>query len=297
MNITSNNSGNSYMSKAVPILIFTVGLIVLYYIYLYLYGSTTGKIYPLMATSRTAKTDPTTPIIIPADKLPILYEGGEFSISTWIYINDWSYRKGLNKCILYIGGSGGDMMRMYLGGNKPKLFIRFNTYESGSTPSQNVQTATQGSVQGATQAYSTTVTAQSDNLSISTRDSTFTNPIIDDGLLESSTICDLPEVSLQRWMNITIAANGKTVDVYLDGKLSRSCVLPIPFKVPNACGAVLLSHGGFGGEISTTSMYDIALNPEIVYKNYMAGHEPSSSIYDWFVSTFIPGINVSVSMS
>jgi hypothetical protein len=41
-------------------------------------------------------------------------------------------------------------------------------------------------------------------------------------------------------------------------------------------------------------MYDAALNPEQVYKNYMAGPEPITSIGDWFSATFLPGISVSV---
>jgi hypothetical protein len=87
-------------------------------------------------------------------------------------------------------------------------------------------------------------------------------------------------------VNITVAVNGKTVDVYVDGKLSRSCVLPNMFKVDNNYTAKLLEYGGFGGLLSTTTLYDTALNPDIVYKNYMAGPEPITSIGEWFKSFF-----------
>jgi hypothetical protein len=103
----------------------------------------------------------------------------------------------------------------------------------------------------------------------------------------SSSLCDLPDIELQRWVNITVAVNGKTIDVYLDGKLARSCVLPSLFKV-DAGGytANLLDYGGFGGSISTTIMYDTALGPDAIYKNYMAGPEPITSIQQWFSSFF-----------
>ena len=101
-------------------------------------------------------------------------------------------------------------------------------------------------------------------------------------------------IYFQRWVNITVAANGKTVDVYLDGKLSRSCILPRPFKVPSSYSANLLEYTGFGGQLSTTTMYDAALNPEQVYKNYMAGPEPVTSIGDWVSATCLPGVNISV---
>ena len=94
---------------------------------------------------------------------------------------------------------------------------------------------------------------------------------------------------MQRWVNISVAVNAKVVDVYVDGKLSRSCVLPSTFKVdPSGYEAILLGYGGFGGKISTTTMYDVALNPEMVYKNYMAGPEPITSIGGWFSSFFEP---------
>ena len=61
--------------------------------------------------------------------------------------------------------------------------------------------------------------------------------------------------------------NGKTVDVYYDGKLARSCVLPSFYKVDaGGYSAKLLAYGGFGGQISTTNIYDSALNPEQAYK-------------------------------
>jgi hypothetical protein len=41
-------------------------------------------------------------------------------------------------------------------------------------------------------------------------------------------------------------------------------------------------------------MYDSALNPEEVYKNYMAGPEPITNIFTWLASFFTPGITVSV---
>ena len=36
--------------------------------------------------------------------LPPLYAGGEFSLSTWIYINDWNINKGKNKPFLTLSG-------------------------------------------------------------------------------------------------------------------------------------------------------------------------------------------------
>jgi hypothetical protein len=136
-----------------------------------------------------------------------------------------------------------------------------------------------------------------ESLDKTTRELTFNTLQTESGLLDGSPMCDLPEIELQRWVCITVAVNGKTVDVYYDGKLARSCVLPTYYKVDTRYSAKILGYGGFGGQISTTTMYDIALNPEQVYKIYMAGPEPITSIKDWFSYFFVPGINIAVTQT
>jgi hypothetical protein len=111
-------------------------------------------------------------------------------------------------------------------------------------------------------------------------------------------LCDLPEIDLQRWVHLTVSVNAKTVDVYTDGKLARSCVLPAQYKVDSSgYSASLLDYGGFGGQLSTTTMYDTALNPESVHKLYMAGPEPITSFGGWLGSIFAPGLSISVNAS
>jgi hypothetical protein len=261
-----NNSSSSYGSRLFSVILIIIGLVGLYYLYKYLFGSQGTTSYTLNGKSIPANPDTTgKPPSVASDLLPALYEGGEFTISTWIYINNWNYRRGYNKPILSIGGSNFDTIRIYLDANKPKLMIRLNTQE----------------VQGSrkTGELLSNVVAQ--------KGAVFKNLQTGSGLLDTpSPLCDLSEVELQRWVNITVAVNGKTVDVYVDGKLSRSCVLPNMFKVDNNYTAKLLEYGGFGGLLSTTTLYDTALNPDIVYKNYMAGPEPITSIGEWFKSFF-----------
>ena len=215
--------------------------------------------------------------------MPALYEGGEFSVSAWIYINNWSYRQGYNKCILRVGGSSFDTLRINLGGYKPKLMVRFHTKDGGASttiPGNNSPDS-----------------AQPESLEIQTLNATYNIQNIESGLLDSATPsgCDLPEVDLQRWVNIVVSVNGKTVDVYLDGKLSRSCVLPNYFKVDSSYSGYLLYNGGFGGQIANVMMYDAALNPEMVYKNYIAGPEQINGFWQWFTSFFDIGVDVTVS--
>jgi len=251
----SNSGANSLFS----LILFIIGVVALYYLYKYLFASQKTASYTLIG--KTTPANPSQKIVISSDNLPGLYEGGEFTVSTWIYVNNWSYRSGFNKSILNIGGRNNDIIRIYLGGFKPSLMVRFHTKQGDSTKGEALSNASQK------QLFSELQTGSD--------------------ILSSSSLCDLPEIELQRWVNITVAVNGKTIDVYLDGKLARSCVLPSLFKV-DAGGytANLLDYGGFGGSISTTIMYDTALGPDAIYKNYMAGPEPITSIQQWFSSFF-----------
>lgn len=257
MDATANNSSSG--GKLVSLLLFIIGLVGLYYLYHYLFGPSSGSQYELIGKAIPA--NPAEKITISSNDLPPLYEGGDFTFSTWIYVNNWSYRSGFYKSILTIGGPNLDTIRVYLGGFKPTLMVRFHTKEEQSNTG--------------------------DDLSMVNRKATFTELQTGSQLLESSSSCDLPEIELQRWVLLTISVSGKTVDVYVDGKLTRSCVLPNLFKVDaGGYAANLLDYGGFGGQIATTVLYGFALSPDRVYKNYMAGPEPVTSVWEWFQSFF-----------
>ena len=51
--------------------------------------------------------------------------------------------------------------------------------------------------------------------------------------------CTVDNIPLQRWVNIIVSLNGRTMDVYINGKLTRTCVLPGVAKVnPSASIAI-----------------------------------------------------------
>jgi hypothetical protein len=276
-----NSSNSSQSSTIIKFIIVLLGLIGIYYLYKYLYvllPSITS--YQLIGGNQSATMDTNTPpIVLPSAKLPVLFEGGEFAISSWIYISNWSYRNGYNKHILNIGGQNFDTIQLYLGGYKPQLKVRVHTSDSGVLPGAS---SSDFHSQSNSSSELTIADTQSEPLLAVNRSNKFKSQSVSD----SSTMCDLPEIEIQRWINITVAVNGKIVDVYIDGKLSRSCVLPSYFKVDTGYSATLLNYGGFGGQIANTMIYDSALNPEIIYKNYISGPEPSSNLFQWIWSSF-----------
>lgn len=258
---------NSPIQRVFPVLLFFAGLIALYYLYQYLFGPNTSNAYVLLDKTQTA----TTKIDLSTIALPKIYEGGEFSFSTWIYISNWNI--STTKEILRMGPGtvpGFDTLRIYLGKDKPTLYVRFTT--TSTVPANDSCTYLKGN---GTIPEDTPLTS-----------------VFTDG--KGCSTCDIPEVELQRWVNITVAVNGKIVDVYLNGKLARSCVLNDMYKIGNTYTIKLGGTNGFGGDISTTVMYDTALNPEQVYRNYMAGPEPITSIKQWFLSFFAPGVDIAI---
>jgi hypothetical protein len=95
------------------VIIAVLALVGLYYLYQYLFGGAGMTSTALVGPKTVAQTDPAKPIVIPSSNMPGLYEGGEFSISMWLYIQNWSYRSGKNKHILSIGGTTFDTIRVY----------------------------------------------------------------------------------------------------------------------------------------------------------------------------------------
>jgi hypothetical protein len=99
-------------------------------------------------------------------------------------------------------------------------------------------------------------------------------------------MCDVMDIDLQRWIHVTISVNGRIMDVYLDGKLSRSCILPSEQKGISSDGlqAVLLSPGdggGFKGYFSGVQFSGYAVTPDQIYARYLAGPYAARSFLDF----------------
>ena len=112
----------------------------------------------------------------------------------------------------------------------------------------------------------------------------------DDSLLTGTPLkCDVPEIDLQRWTMVTIVLSGKTIDVFIDGKLSRSCITDSYFKVDPTEDVTLniLDRGGFDGYIGRTTAGSYMMNPDEIYRTYLSGPNGASlDLFGWFVSLF-----------
>ena len=228
------------------IAVVVIGIVFLYYIYKYFFEEQ-GKTSQAILTTAVPANPATSPKIY--EILPV-YEGGEYSITFWTYITAYKDTVGKSKHVLELApntttGNPASTLIVGLGPYNNKLMVRVNTNASGT-----------------------------ERLTKSTVDTIFQPTRVPSGQLLNDTmpVCDLPEVELQRWVCFGVVLNGRTVDVYLDGKLARSCVLPSFYTVDaNGVSLKLLQYGGFDGFLSNVYVHNVALNPEQMYRIYMSG--------------------------
>ncbi len=179
-------------------------------------------------------------------------QGGEYTISFWMYITSWEYRSGLAKSVLQILDANMPnkiLLNTVLYPNEAKMMVRVNT------------------IGGAQEGIDYT---RLDNYEKLMSGNGGMEMAVPSGVMPK---CDIQDIDLQRWINVTISVNGRIVDIYYDGKLARSCVLP---DLPQASdsGAQLVqigNKGGFGGKISGIQFFAYPLTPDRIYSIYQAG--------------------------
>jgi hypothetical protein len=92
------------------------------------------------------------------------------------------------------------------------------------------------------------------------------------GTKGSTHTCNVDNVPIQKWVNVIISLRGRTLDVYIDGKLVRTCVLPGVAKIANNAPVYITPMGGFSGYTSNVEYYGDSLNPQEAYNIYRSGY-------------------------
>lgn len=167
-----------------------------------------------------------------------------FSFSIWAIIDDWNYRYGQEKVIFVKQGASS--------GDPPQFTVSL-------APMQN-------------------------NLIVRVRRSsmlTATNNTDNDNTSSSDTVvlpyeCEVVNIPLQKWINIITTLQNKSLDIYINGKLVKTCVMDGEPNVQNNIpvtltpGGVGGAEGGFSGKTAKFNYYSQPLSPQEcwnVYKN------------------------------
>jgi hypothetical protein len=167
-----------------------------------------------------------------------------FAYSIWFFIDDWNYRYGEPKVIFGRMGGSSDAS----GGSVEGI--------SGIDPCPAV-------VLGAIE----------NNLMVSLG----CYPGVDSQPTESGgkTIvhkCGIANIPIQKWVNLIISVYGRTMDLYIDGKLVRTCLLPGVASVNNNAKIFVTPKGGFDGWTAKLEYYPNSLNPQDSWNIYSKGY-------------------------
>lgn len=98
------------------------------------------------------------------------------------------------------------------------------------------------------------------------------NPNVSEGADRTEVhTCTVQNVPLQTWTNVIMTINNRAVDVYLDGKLVRTCILP-GTPVASSKDIQLTPAGGFSGYTSNFEFKESAISPREAYEIYKNGY-------------------------
>jgi hypothetical protein len=84
--------------------------------------------------------------------------------------------------------------------------------------------------------------------------------------------CGISNVPIQKWSNFFISVYGRTLDLYLDGKLVRTCVLPGVANIDSNAPIYVTPKGGFSGWTARFQYWPEASNPQNAWDIYKAGY-------------------------
>lgn len=216
------------------ILWVSVIVILVYFIYIYVIGQQD------MLHAQIAPGNVITPInssSLGADNM----NSSNFTYSVWFYVNDWNYRYGDRKII--IGRSSG----MSATGE-----INNSTDLNGLQPCPIVF-----------------LEGKENNLVIAVTCFTNASTTSQVGQVHSETINNVP---IQKWVNLYFSVYGRTLDVYMDGKLVRTGILPGTAKITSNANIYLTPSGGFNGWTSKLQYWNTSSNPQMAWDTYMKGY-------------------------
>lgn len=261
--VAAQTNGNGGIISTVLFLVIFIGLI--YAAYKFLYPARAANHVVLLSGEADARK----PVSL-SGSVPTIHTGGDFTLSFWIYIDDFNYLASRSKLLFALSPENiTTTTRSPLVGMLTPLtnglMVRAHTTKSSTAP----QPAT-----SATAAAAPDITVEGNLQAVLGQHSSMT--MFQDSIGEP---CDVKEIPLQRWVCITIVSSGRVMDVYIDGKLTRSCILDNVVNVPRSPLKLRLGeNGGFGGRYSSVQMWGSQLTPDVIYGLYMMG--PSTQKYD-----------------
>ena len=255
--------------KQIVILVFVLLLII--YIALNAFSKTSQL--TKMAEGKKIQT-------IRASDLKNANNSSNFTYSMWFFVDDWNYLYGQEKSILDRENSPTVVL-----GKKPNtLAVKmryFDKSKSGgvadpvaageATQNDATKAACLACQQGYTCACDACNNGVPDVVSAESDAEAAARAAELRNANSSVNICLIENIPIQKWVNIVVSLFGLTMDIYLDGKLVRTCVMPGVPQINNAADINVTNKGGFSGWTTNFKYWSDASNPQEAYNIYKAG--------------------------
>lgn len=255
------------------IVIIVFILLVLLYVVINAFSKTSNL--TKMADGKTLQT-------ISAKQLKNINNSNNFTYSMWLYVDDWNYNYGQEKVVL--DRSNGPNVVL---GNKPntlKIYMSYYNAAAGAvaagTPSGNpspkgpMNPATAAACAACANGYTCACDACNKGVDISGNGSGSGSEEDDANAANANSkvnTCLIDNIPIQKWFNVIVSLFGLTLDVYLDGKLVRTCIMPGVPQLKNSTGIKVTPGGGFSGWTTNFQYWSDSSNPQQAYNIYKGG--------------------------
>jgi hypothetical protein len=179
-----------------------------------------------------------------------------FTYSMWFYINDWNYRYGEQKIIMGRSGTAIASESMT------------TASAAGTSTGTNTNMNNPQDLSSLQPCPFVVLGGKENNLTIAL--TCYTNASTNSqGMVHYLEIVNVP---IQKWVNLFFSVYGRTLDVYIDGKLVRTGILPGTAKITPTANIYLTPNGGFNGWTSKLQYWNTASNPQMAWDTYMKGY-------------------------
>jgi len=199
--------------------------------------------------------------IIPAANVP-LNSGSDYGLQFWMYIKDWDYQFGKSKPVIMRTDSTNTMIvnpSVSLHPTDNSIDINVSIFGNGSTSAGSSRAAPANSAGASGDMFTVTV----------------------------------ENVPLQSWFAVSITCFQRNIDVYINGKLVRSAVLPGVAR-PAVGDITIGANDGFSGSVCTVKSKPGPMTPSDAAAFYAAG-TPCSSVVQSTSSNDNTGTNTASS--
>jgi Tfp pilus assembly protein PilV len=186
--------------------------------------------------------------------IPQSSDGNEYNINFWIYVNDYTVNKDVDKCIIYRGETPEGTLNnasVDASGGNPNI-----SCNPGVWLLKNVNTLR-------------IIVGLETNYNQSNCETSATSQACQSGAQDVD-VCEIQNFPLQRWVNVNITMRNNVIDVFFDGLLKKSCILK-GFPLLSNNDMLICPDGGFNGYISNMKYSNKAVAVSKIEAMYKSG--------------------------